>query len=213
MRHSIVFVMILVLPALLFAKSEIVGLDSSQVLKADPNYLAKNYFLMQIGIVSAPSISTMMDDAFPSWDISGAGGLLLLGGGYGFYIKNNIHIEPRMKVVFTKIEKVYESYGTTKESGFLVFSIGTSARYTLKSYSPSLYVQAELRLDYPSGLEDIVMKSRGIGSGFGIGYIFTQRSIEFEIGYSTLLVNATSDNFTDKPYNFGGIYFALNLQM
>ena len=211
LRISFTCLLIIVLPILCFAQSDIIGLDSSMVLKSDPNFLAKNYLHQPIGISAAPSLLTMMNDAFPGYDISGAGSLLMTGFSYGFLFKEHIHFEPKVKVAFTKIKKVNESYGITEETGWLVFSIGAGARYTVKTYAPSFYATSELRLDFPTGLEDVEMKSKLVGIGFGVGYIFSRTLFEVELGYSTLLVQATSDTFSEKTYNMGGIYFSLGV--
>jgi hypothetical protein len=210
--NHLVILIILALSKILFAESEILKLESSQISGADPSCLAKDYFEIQCGVISVPTMHTLFEDA-GFWGGSGIAGFYFVGAGYGMPVSSHIHIEPRIKIAFRNITINYVDYGITKKHRFFICSLGTSVRYSLKAYAPSLYTQAEFRLGFASGFPKIDMKSPTIGSDMGIGYtlIFLQRLIELELGYLALFVRATSDHFTDKIYNIGGVYLAFNV--
>jgi hypothetical protein len=157
-----------------------------------------------LGFVGASEYSQSLKDAYSDYDVSGGGAFIDIEGGFAINVAPNVHVTPRLMILFAPVTFGSEYTGSKKASIFFIPQV--NGRYSFGHFFASGGLGM---VSASSDLSRLDFKGDGVSLGLRVGYTFT-KNIEAELGWQTLPVKVSSGEYgmgDASKKDFGG--FAL----
>jgi hypothetical protein len=157
-----------------------------------------------IGFVGASEYADALKDAYSDYDVSGGGAFIDIEGGFAINVAPNVHVTPKLMLLFAPVSFGSEYTGSKKASIFIIPQVQGRYSYKRFFFGGGLgVVQAS------SDLSRLDFEGNGVSLGLRGGFTFTE-NLEAELGWQTVPVKVGSGEYGmggGSEKDFGG--FAL----